>query len=73
MSENIQIPDKLAWQKNRRRLAYLAMLTMIITIIASFIWPEKAQGVPAVDVLWISLCAIIMAFFGADALVSKGK
>ena len=62
MSNEVQITDKKAWQVNRRRLAYIAMGTMVATIIASFVWPERAKEIPAMDVL-----------FGADALVSFKK
>ena len=73
MSNEVQITDKKAWQGNRRRLAYIAMGTMVATIIASFVWPERAKEIPAMDVLFISLSAVIGAFFGADALVSFKK
>ena len=73
MSNEVQITDKKAWQVNRRRLAYIAMGTMVATIIASFVWPERAKEIPAMDVLFISLSAVIGAFFGAAALVSFKK
>ena len=73
MSNEVHITDKTAWQVNRRRLAYIAMGTMVATIIASFVWPERAKEIPAMDVLFISLSAVIGAFFGADALVSFKK
>ena len=73
MSNEVQITDKKAWQVNRRRLAYIAMGTLVATIIASFVWPERAKEIPAMDVLFISLSAVIGAFFGADALVSFKK
>ena len=65
--------DKLAWQQNRRRIAYISMFTMVATVIASFVFPDRAKEIPAMDVLFISLAAIIGAFFGADAMVSKKK
>ena len=70
---DIQVPDKLAWQQNRRRIAYIAMFTMVATVIASFVFQERAKEIPAMDVLFISLAAVIGAFFGADAMVSKKK
>ena len=73
MSNEVQITDKKAWQVNRRRLAYIAMGTMVATIIASCVWPERAKEIPAMEVLFISLSAVIGAFFGADALVSFKK
>ena len=71
--DDIQVPDKLAWQQNRRRIAYIAMFTMVATVVASFVFPERAKEIPAMDVLFISLAAVIGAFFGADAMVSKKK
>ena len=71
--DDIQVPDKLAWQQNRRRIAYISMFTMVATGIASFVFPDRAKEIPAMDVLFISLAAIIGAFFGADAMVSKKK
>ena len=73
MDDDIGVPDKLAWQQNRRRLAYIAMGTMLVTIAASFIWPERAAQIPAAEMIYISLAGIIMAFFGADAVVSRKK
>jgi len=69
--DDIGVPDKLTWQANRRRLAYIAMTAMLTTIVASFIWPERAAQIPAAEMIYISLAGVIMAFFGADAIVSK--
>ena len=69
--DDIGVPDKMTWQQNRRRLAYIAMTAMLLTIIASFIWPERAAQIPAAEMIYISLAGVIMAFFGADAIVSK--
>lgn len=71
--DDIGVPDKLAWQQNRRRLAYIAMSAMLVTIIASFIWPERAAQIPAAEMIYLSLAGVIMAFFGADAAVSRKK
>ena len=75
MPDDIGVPDKLAWQQNRRRLAYIAMLAIVVTIVFSFIWPERAAQIPAAEMIYLSLAGVIMAFFGADAVVStkKGK
>ena len=73
MADDIGVPDKLAWQQNRRRLAYIAMLAILVTIAASFVWPERAAEVPAAELIYISLAGVIMGFFGADALVSRKK
>lgn len=72
-TDDIGVPDKLAWQTNRRRLAYIAMATIIVTIASSFVWPERATQVPAAEMIYISLAGVIMAFFGADAIVSRKK
>jgi len=73
MADDIGVPDKLAWQQNRRRLAYIAMGAMLVTIIASFVWPERAAQIPAAEMIYLSLAGVIMAFFGADAAVSRKK
>ena len=73
MADDIGVPDKLAWQQNRRRLAYIAMLAILVTIAASFVWPERAAEVPAAEMIYISLAGVIMGFFGADALGSRKK
>ena len=73
MPDDIGVPDKLAWQQNRRRLAYIAMLAILVTIAASFVWPERAAQMPAAEMIYLSLAGVIMAFFGADALVSRKK
>ena len=73
MADDIGVPDKLTWQQNRRRLAYIAMGAILVTIASSFVWPGRAAQVPAAEMIYISLAGVIMAFFGADALVSKKK
>ena len=73
MTGDIGVPDKLAWQQNRRRLAYIAMLAILATILARFVWPVRAAQVPAAEMIYIALAGIIMAFFGADAVVSRKK
>jgi hypothetical protein len=73
MTGDIGVPDKLAWQQNRRRLAYIAMLAILATIVSSFVWPERAAQVPAAEMIYIALAGIIMAFFGADAVASRKK
>ena len=73
MPDDIGVPDKLAWQQNRRRLAYIAMIAILVTIAASFVWPERAAQMPAAEMIYISLAGVIMAFFGADAVVSRKR
>tara|TARA_R110000787_G_scaffold104629_1_gene211862 strand:+ start:964 stop:1191 length:228 start_codon:yes stop_codon:yes gene_type:complete len=73
MPDDIGVPDKLAWQQNRRRLAYIAMIAILVTIAASFVWPERATQIPAAEMIYISLAGVIMAFFGADAVVSRKR
>jgi hypothetical protein len=73
MPDDIGVPDKLAWQQNRRRLAYIAMLAILVTIASSFVWPERAAQMPAAEMIYLSLAGVIMAFFGADAVVSRKK
>ena len=73
MSDDIGVPDKLAGQQNRSRLAYIARATMLLTVVSSFVLPERASQVPAAEMIYISLAGVIMAFFGADAVVSRKK
>jgi preprotein translocase subunit SecE len=49
------------------------MAAILATIVSSFVWPERATQVPATEMIYISLAGVIMAFFGADALVSQRK
>ena len=49
------------------------MLAILATIVSSFVWPERAAQVPAAEMIYIALAGIIMAFFGADAVVSRKK
>ena len=70
-ADDIGVPDKIAWQQNRRRLAYIAMGAILATIISSFVWPDRAAQIPAAEMIYIALAGVIMAFFGADAVISK--
>lgn len=72
-ADDIGVSDKLAWQQNRRRLAYIAMVAILATIVSSFVWPDRAAQVPAVEMIYISLAGVIMAFFGADSVASRRK
>lgn len=67
------IPDKLAYQNNRRRMAWAALLMMIVSTGAVIHDPARmAQADAVLMMMYGSLSALVGAYFGfANAGNSK--
>lgn len=62
---NEYIPDKAAYQSNRRRMAWAALLMMIVSTGAVIYDPARmAQAEAVLMMMYGSLSALVGAYFG---------
>ena len=74
MSENVNdlIPDKKAYQVNKRRMAWVLIFLMAITTIVTLLFPERlAEAESILMTQYISMCGLVGAYFGFSALGGK--
>ena len=74
MSENVNdlIPDKKAYQVNKRRMAWVLIFLMAITTIVTLLFPERlAEAESILMTQYISMCGLVGAYFGFSALGNK--
>jgi len=71
---NELIPDKLAYQVNKRRMAWSALGMMIITTIATIIDPQRMAGAESVLMTqYIALSGLVGAYFALSKVTSSGS
>ena len=74
MSENANdlIPDKKAYQVNKRRMAWVLIFLMAITTIVTLLFPERlAEAESILMTQYISMCGLVGAYFGFSALGNR--
>lgn len=65
---NELIPDKKAYQLNKRIMAYLAMAMMGIVTIATVLWPSQmAEADSVLMAQYLALSGLVGAYFGFSA------
>lgn len=65
---NELIPDKRAYQINKRIMAYLAMLMMFIVTVATVLWPSQmAEADSVLMAQYLALSGLVGAYFGFSA------
>ena len=70
---NEMIPDKIAYQSNRRRMAWAALAMMIVSTGAVIYDPARmAQAEAVLMMMYGSLSALVGAYFGF-ASTGQGK
>jgi hypothetical protein len=70
---NELIPDKMAYQVNKRRMAWSALGMMIITTIATIIDPQRMAGAESVLMTqYIALSGLVGAYFALSKVTSSG-
>tara|TARA_B100000945_G_C20419910_1_gene617360 strand:- start:36 stop:239 length:204 start_codon:yes stop_codon:yes gene_type:complete len=63
MNENI--PDKKAYQSNRRKMCYIALALMGITTISCIIQPDKMKEIDSILMTqYLALSGLVGAYFG---------
>ncbi len=65
---NELIPDKRAYQVNKRIMAYLAMAMMFIVTVATVVWPSQmAEADSILMAQYLALSGLVGAYFGFSA------
>lgn len=71
---NELIPDKMAYQVNKRRMAWSALGMMIITTIATIYDPQRMAGAESVLMTqYIALSGLVGAYFALSKVTSSGS
>jgi len=66
------IPDKLAYQVNKRRMAWVLIILMGITTIVTLIAPQRLESAESILMTqYISMCGLVGAYFGFSALSGR--
>ena len=63
------IPDKEAYQTNKRRMAWVLIILMGITTIVTLLYPDRlAEAESILMTQYISMCGLVGAYFGFSAI-----
>jgi hypothetical protein len=65
------MPDKLAYQSNRRRMCWVALGCLVAMVAAIIYSPAEYGDLPAFDMAFLSLAGLVAAYFGASAIQKK--
>ena len=69
---NDLIPDKLAYQVNKRRMAWVLILLMAVTTVLTLAFHDiLAEAESILMTQYISMCGLVGAYFGFSALGGK--
>ena len=75
MSEDKQddlIPDKRAYQINKRRMAWVLIILMALTTIVTLVAPDRlAEAESILMTQYISMCGLVGAYFGFSAISGR--
>ena len=71
-NSNDLVPDKMAYQVNKRRMAWVLIILMGITTILTLAFANRlAEAESILMTQYISMCGLVGAYFGFSALGSK--
>jgi len=66
------IPDKVAYQTNKRRMAWVLIILMGITTILTLAFPNRlAEAESILMTQYISMCGLVGAYFGFSAISGR--
>jgi|TARA_B100000965_G_C19115503_1_gene550941 uncharacterized membrane protein len=69
---NDLVPDKHAYQRNKRRMAWVLILLMSLTTVLTLAFPERlAEAESILMTQYISMCGLVGAYFGFSAISSR--
>ena len=74
MSENSNdlVPDKHAYQVNKRRMAWVLILLMALTTVLTLAFPDRlAEAESILMTQYISMCGLVGAYFGFSAIGNR--
>ena len=68
-SSNDLVPDKLAYQTNKRRMAWILLAMMLFTTLATIFDPTRmADSESILMTQYLSMCVLLGAYFGFSAI-----
>ena len=71
-NNNDLIPDKMAYQVNKRRMAWVLIILMGITTILTLAFPNRlAEAESILMTQYISMCGLVGAYFGFSAISGR--
>ena len=66
------IPDKIGYQVNKRRMAWVLIILMGITTILTLAFPDRlAEAESILMTQYISMCGLVGAYFGFSAISGR--
>ena len=66
------IPDKIAYQVNKRRMAWVLIILMGITTILTLAFPDRLSEAESILMTqYISMCGLVGAYFGFSAISGR--
>lgn len=69
---NDLVPDKLAYQTNKRRMAWILLAMMLFTTLATIYDPTRmAEAESILMTQYLSMCGLLGAYFGFSALSGR--
>ena len=71
-NENDLIPDKKAYQVNKRRMAWVLIFLMALTTVLTLAFPDRlAEAESILMTQYISMCGLVGAYFGVSAISGR--
>ena len=71
-SSNDLVPDKLAYQTNKRRMAWILLAMMLFTTLATIYDPTRMADAESILMTqYLSMCGLLGAYFGFSAIVNR--
>jgi hypothetical protein len=68
-SSNDLVPDKLAYQTNKRRMAWILLAMMLFTTLATIYDPTRMADAESILMTqYLSMCGLLGAYFGFSAI-----
>tara|TARA_R100000995_G_scaffold79834_1_gene51146 strand:+ start:653 stop:943 length:291 start_codon:yes stop_codon:yes gene_type:complete len=68
-SSNDLVPDKLTYQTNKRRMAWILLAMMLFTTLATIYDPTRMADAESILMTqYLSMCGLLGAYFGFSAL-----
>ena len=69
---NDLVPDKHAYQVNKRRMAWVLIFLMSLTTVLTLAFPDRlAEAESILMTQYISMCGLVGAYFGFSAISSR--
>ena len=64
------VPDKQAYQVNRRRMCWVVLGMLFLITVAILGWPERYEKTSVLEMAYPALSGLVAAYFGATAFQS---